>query len=82
MFQKPKITPRPATLGYLKSPSLSLSPNVSAIITPALPLCQKNLREVVEEYIYILGFSKTENSNILQNGTSQDAFAKQQRERH
>jgi hypothetical protein len=82
MFQKPKINPRPATLGYLDSLSLSLSRDVSAFLTPALPLCQKNLQEVVEEYIYILGFSKTENSNILQNGTSQDAFAKQQRERH
>jgi hypothetical protein len=42
---------------------------------------RKNLVEVVEENLYFLGISKAENSNIQQNGTSQTAFSKQQRER-
>jgi hypothetical protein len=78
MFHKPKIIPPPATLGYLESLSLSRCLCFHHSCPPSLI---KNLWVVVEENLYFLGFSKAENSNILQNGTSETAFSKQQRER-
>jgi hypothetical protein len=84
MLQKTKKIPHPATLGYLESLPLSLSLSRERCLWfhySCPPSLTKNLLEVVGANLYFLGFSKAENSNILQNGTSQTAFSKQQRER-